>query len=229
MGAPASPLYLTASAFILSDHDPQATPWFASVFGFLLDMESFMRVFASITAVLVLAVSSGTAQAPLQSPATSYLCPQCGKLHVHATGSSVQAVPQITPQSPSGTTSGVIANYKPAVNTARTAVQSAPPGGVTNALSMLNAQRGRQGISSLRYDPQLQAVAQRRVQQMAATGLKDHPPGSIAPGTHEGVGWSSSFSPSGVSACYTSDTRMHYAGAAMATGRDGVYFAVVYR
>jgi hypothetical protein len=64
---------------------------------------------------------------------------------------------------------------------------------------------------------------------MAARGLKSHPPGSFSPGRYEGVGWSSSYSPSGVSACYTSDPNMQYAGAAMATGRDGVYFAVVYR
>jgi hypothetical protein len=101
--------------------------------------------------------------------------------------------------------------------------------GASNVLDMLNSQRARQRLSSLRYDPQLQAVAERRVQQMAASGQKGHPPGSFAPGTHEGVGWSSSFSPSGVSACYTSDPRMQYAGAAMARGRDGVYFAVVYR
>jgi hypothetical protein len=64
---------------------------------------------------------------------------------------------------------------------------------------------------------------------MASMNLKSHPPGSYAPGTYEGVGWSSSYSPSGVSACFTSDSRMQVAGAAMATGSDGVYFAVVYR
>jgi uncharacterized protein YkwD len=102
-------------------------------------------------------------------------------------------------------------------------------GGVVNVLASLNAQRARQGVPSLRYDPQLQAVAQRRAQQMASRGLKGHPRGSFAPGRYEGVGWSSSYSPSGVRACYTSNARMRYAGAAMATGRDGVYFAVVYR
>ncbi len=101
--------------------------------------------------------------------------------------------------------------------------------GISNVLDALNGQRARQGLRSLRYDPQLQAVAERRAQQMAASGQKGHPPGSFSPGTHEGVGWSSSYSPSGVSACYTSDPRMQSAGAAMATGRDGVYFAVVYR
>ena len=101
--------------------------------------------------------------------------------------------------------------------------------GVSNVLDALNGQRARQRLASLRYDPQLQAVAERRAAQMAASGQKGHPPGSFSPGTHEGVGWSSSYSPSGVSACYTSDSRMQYAGAAMARGRDGVYFAVVYR
>ncbi len=94
---------------------------------------------------------------------------------------------------------------------------------------MLNNQRSRQGLRTLRYDATLQSVAERRARQMASMGLKSHPPGSFAPGRYEGVGWSSSFSPRGVSACYTSDPRMTAAGAAMVTGRDGVYFAVVYR
>lgn len=101
--------------------------------------------------------------------------------------------------------------------------------GVVNVLATLNRQRARQGIGGLVYDPSLQAVAERRVSWMAARGYKNHPPGSFAPGRYEGVGWSSSFNPSGVSACFTSDPRMRAAGAAMATGRDGVYFAVVYR
>jgi len=96
-------------------------------------------------------------------------------------------------------------------------------------LSTLNAQRSRNGVGQLGYDSQLQAVAERRAAQMARSGSKGHPPGSFAPGTYEGVGWSSSYSPSGVSACFTNDGRMRVAGAAMATGRDGVYFAVVYR
>ena len=100
---------------------------------------------------------------------------------------------------------------------------------VSNVLSTLNAQRARQGLASLRYDHVLQAVAERRARQMAASGQKGHPPGSFAPGRYEGVGWSSTYSPTGVSACYTSDPRMREAGAAMAAGRDGVYFVVVYR
>lgn len=109
------------------------------------------------------------------------------------------------------------------------ASKSYSSGGTSNVLAMLNAQRARQGIGALMHDSTLQAVAQRRAQQMASMGLKYHPPGSFAPGRYEGVGWSSSFSPSGVSACYTSDRNMRYAGAAMATGSDGVYFVVVYR
>ena len=101
--------------------------------------------------------------------------------------------------------------------------------GASNVLSTLNAQRARQGIGQLGFDPALQAVAERRAAEMARSGSKSHPPGSYAPGRYEGVGWSSSYSPSAVSACYTSDSRMRFAGAAMATGRDGVYFAVVYR
>jgi len=102
-------------------------------------------------------------------------------------------------------------------------------GGIRNVLAALNAQRQRRGVGVLRFDPRLQAVAERRAQLMASRAIKGHPPGSFSPGRYEGVGWSSSYSPSGVSACYTSDPRMQYAGAAMATGSDGVYFAVVYR
>ncbi|EGF25909.1 CAP domain-containing protein [Rhodopirellula baltica] len=102
-------------------------------------------------------------------------------------------------------------------------------GAVSNVLTTLNAQRSRQGLRGLAYDPQLQAVAERRAQLMASTGLKTHPSGSFAPGRYEGVGWSSSHTPAGVSACYTSDPNMRVAGAAMARGRDGVYFCVVYR
>ena len=102
-------------------------------------------------------------------------------------------------------------------------------GGVQNVFATLNAQRARQGIGALRYDPVLQAVTEQRARLMASMRKKGHPPGSFSPGTHEGVGWSSSYSPSGVSACFTSDPNMRTAGAAMATGSDGVYFAVVYR
>ncbi|MCC9602703.1 CAP domain-containing protein [Stieleria sp. JC731] len=102
-------------------------------------------------------------------------------------------------------------------------------GGIQNVLSTLNQQRQRKGLRALRFDPALQAVAERRAQMMASMGTKSHPPGSFSPGRYEGVGWSSSYSPNGVHACYTSDPRMTVAGAAMATGRDGVYFAVVYR
>ncbi len=137
-------------------------------------------------------------------------CPKCGKVHaaesVSRNGSSGQVVYSNSPTS-----------------------RSLGGGGVSNVLDALNAQRARQGVRALMFDSSLQSVAERRAQQMASSGQKGHPPGSFSPGTHEGVGWSSSYSPSGVSACYTSDSRMQFAGAAMATGRDGVYFAVVYR
>lgn len=109
------------------------------------------------------------------------------------------------------------------------AAAAAGKSAASNVLGVLNNQRARRGLASLSPDPALQAVAERRAQQMAASGHKNHPPGSFAPGRYEGVGWSSSFSPSGVSACFTDDPRMRAAGAAMAVGRDGVYFAVVYR
>ena len=88
----------------------------------------------------------------------SYVCSKCGKVHVRSSPpvqsfpSQVQAVSYNTPVA---ATSSMRAS-----------------GGVSNVLGALNAQRSRQGISSLRYDPQLQAVAERRAQQMASMGLK---------------------------------------------------------
>lgn len=161
-------------------------------------------------------------------PATgdSYYCAKCGKYHASPTAVGGTSVRQTTYSSPSTAwvpSTNITPSTSPAPlgNTVR--------GGVQNVLSTLNAQRARNGVGSLQYDPALQAVAERRAQLMASMNLKSHPPGSFAPGTYEGVGWSSSYSPSGVSACFTNDSRMRAAGAAMATGRDGVYFAVVYR
>jgi Cysteine-rich secretory protein family len=167
-----------------------------------------MRFLALLVASLVMA---GSTVATAQQQSSTYVCPKCGK--VHASGSSsTQSVTPVSYNAPSSNGASMQASS-----------------GISNVLDMLNSQRSRQGIHSLRYDPELQVVAERRAQQMAARGLKNHPPGSFAPGRYEGVGWSSSYSPSGVSACFTSDRRMQSAGAAMATGRDGVYFAVVYR
>ncbi|MEO1618660.1 MAG: CAP domain-containing protein [Planctomycetota bacterium] len=132
---------------------------------------------------------------------TGTVCPKCGRIH----------------------------SKSQVVTTSYNAPASVTGGGTQNVLSMLNQQRSRQGLRTLRYDPALQAVAERRARKMASMSLKSHPPGSFAPGRYEGVGWSSSFSPKGVYACYTSDPNMSVAGAAMVRGRDGVYFAVVYR
>lgn len=149
-------------------------------------------------------------------------CPQCGRVHAHP---SPTMSPSVIHGSAVVTQSGVPtaqASFQPVQTTAAAS-------SVSNVLATLNAQRARQGVGQLASDPQLQAVAQQRAALMARTGNKSHPPGSFSPGRYEGVGWSSSYSPSGVSACYTSDNRMRAAGAAMARGRDGVYFAVVYR
>ena len=157
-----------------------------------------MRFYAPIAAFLALSLAQVHAQS-FQSTPQAYVCPQCRKIR---TRTSVESR-----RFPSSAASTIDA--QPTIVTARkppiSGVASVPGPytgcGTSNLLGMLNAQRARQGIASLRYDPQLQAVAERRVRQMAASSLKDHPPGSIAPGTHEGVGWSSSYSPSGVSAC----------------------------
>ena len=186
-----------------------------------------MRTIATLAFHLILVVSfqfspatsevlAETRVGSIPSGGGGYYCPKCGKYHANPTGASRSSVVQ-TSYTPPGPYTG----HQPA--------SSYSGGGSRNVLSMLNGQRARQGIPGLMFDPQLQAVAERRAQRMASTGLKSHPPGSFSPGRYEGVGWSSSISPSGVSACYTSDPRMRYAGAAMATGRDGVYFAVVYR
>jgi hypothetical protein len=148
-----------------------------------------------------------TMSLPTTSMPISNFCQKCGRYH---------AVSQRSEEQPS-------------VQRSQLSSPTNSSGGSSNVLSSLNAQRSRQGLNQLSPDPQLQAVAQRRAKIMAATGNKSHPQGSFSPGTYEGVGWSSSYSPSGVSACFTSDPRMRVAGAAMATGRDGVYFCVVYR
>ncbi|WP_372722752.1 hypothetical protein [Novipirellula sp.] len=164
-----------------------------------------------------------------------YVCPKCGKVHSHtAPPASVTQTSWTNPTGiqslpgqiePAQIQSGPGQSYSSTIPTSTIA----PSGGTSNVLATLNAQRARNGIGSLGFDPQLQAVAERRAALMASQGLKNHPPGSFAPGMYEGVGWSSSYSPSGVSACFTNDPRMRVAGAAMATGRDGVYFCVVYR
>ncbi len=135
----------------------------------------------------------------------SYYCAKCGRMHSRSGG---DAISQPTASTQLGRLAG---------------------GGTSNVLAALNSQRAQQGVGALAPDGQLQAVAEQRAQLMASTGIKSHPPGSYAPGRYEGVGWSSSYSPSAVSACFTSDPSMRVAGAAMATGRDGVYFCVVYR
>ena len=200
-------------------------------------MRRFIRC-ASVALMLV-AINGVSAQTRVvtSSSATTYVCPKCGKLHTRQPAVATKSPVASTETPASGSSSERVTVRRVSVDGV-TSTGAAPvaatsairaSGGVANVLGALNAQRARRGIRALLFDPQLQAVAQRRAQRMAASGIKNHPPGSFAPGRYEGVGWSSSYSPSGVSACFTSDTRMRYAGAAMATGRDGVYFAVVYR
>jgi len=150
------------------------------------------------------------------------LCPKCGQIHSLPLNGVTQSMPIQTEVAQTSFVS-------PTTRQRSTSQATTHRSGVSNVLSALNAQRARRGIGSLRYDPSLQAVAERRASLMASQRIKSHPSGSFAPGRYEGVGWSSSYSPSGVSACFTNDSRMTAAGAAMATGRDGVYFCVVYR
>ncbi|MGB7344666.1 MAG: CAP domain-containing protein [Pirellulaceae bacterium] len=188
-----------------------------------------VRTLALTAASLMMGISFGSfspvsAQEVVYSSPSGQVCPKCGRIH----GSTAPAIQTgVTYSSPTQYSSSYSGNYSPVQQTSYSSGYSS--GGTSNVLAMLNSQRARQGVGALSYDPTLQAVAQRRAQAMASMGIKSHPPGSFSPGRYEGVGWSSSFSPSGVSACYTSSPNMRYAGAAMATGRDGVYFAVVYR
>ncbi|MDM4017107.1 CAP domain-containing protein [Roseiconus lacunae] len=149
-----------------------------------------------------------------------YYCSRCQTWHQRQVSTSVAPQATAIPQTAGNAVRRVAAGSAEVLRSSA---------GIQNVLSVLNRQRSRQGLRSLRPDPALQAVAERRAQQMASMGTKSHPPGSFSPGRYEGVGWSSSYSPNGVYACYTSDPSMSVAGAAMATGRDGVYFAVVYR
>ena len=161
-------------------------------------------------------------------PSSGYtVCPECGRIHGPGHSSGVQHVGyNSNPVSTTNYSSGLQSESLSRISSP-TSLRSS--GGVSNVFSTLNAQRTGGGSFALQFDPHLQAVAERRAQQMAAQGLKNHVGGSFAPGRFEGVGWSSSYAPSGVSACFINDSRMIAAGAAMAAGRDGVYFSVVYR
>jgi len=188
----------------------------------------FVKLSQSLLLIAAFSVSLNADSLAIAQQA-GVVCPKCGKIHGAAASPVVQAsasIPQaaytvVQPSSSAQPTSMAIPQ--------RSGQVSSSSQGASNVLSTLNAQRARQGIGQLGFDPALQAIAERRAAEMARSGSKSHPPGSYAPGRYEGVGWSSSYSPSAVSACYTSDSRMRFAGAAMATGRDGVYFAVVYR
>lgn len=209
-------------------------------------MSRLLTLFTIASFTLIGTALTASAEPRVVSTSTqraTYRCAKCGKLHYRtdsqptvtaATPASVSTDQSVTPATASDTPAAsevkqVSAEIVQQKATVASSVRTRASSGVSNVLSMLNAQRARIGVRALRFDPTLQAVAQRRAQAMAARGLKGHPPGSFSPGRYEGVGWSGSYSPSRVSACYTSDPRMQYAGAAMATGRDGVYFAVVYR
>ncbi|WP_442509125.1 CAP domain-containing protein [Novipirellula sp. SH528] len=203
----------------------------------------FVALAGLITTSAVLATNVAANTVVLAS--NEYVCPKCGKVHSHsAPPASVTQTSWTNPTGIQSAPSQMVPGQMVPGQIQPAQIQSVPgqsysstmpastmqsSGGTSNVLATLNAQRARNGVGALSFDPQLQAVAQRRAALMASQGLKNHPPGSFAPGMYEGVGWSSSYSPSGVSACFTNDSRMRVAGAAMATGRDGVYFCVVYR
>ncbi len=183
---------------------------------------SLSTAFAQTTVITNPSPIVETTASPVGVTTETYYCQKCRTYHTRQVSRpAATALPQVV-----NSTQVAQVQYTPAPSVTPAQVNS---GGASNVLDMLNSQRSRQGLNTLAYDPQLQAVANRRAARMAASGTKGHPSGSFAPGRYEGVGWSSSYSPSGVSACFTSDPRMRAAGAAMVTGRDGVYFCVVYR
>jgi len=55
----------------------------------------------------------------------------------------------------------------------------------------VNKMRSDKGLFSYRYDPRLDAVAERRAGAMAARRRGGHVSGSFRPGSHEGVSWGS--------------------------------------
>jgi uncharacterized protein YkwD len=96
-------------------------------------------------------------------------------------------------------------------------------------LSLINSARARKGLPAFAHDANLDAVAYARASRMASDGHKGHVSGSYAPGRAEGVAWHSS-SPSAVtSCCYAMSGQFRNAGSACVRGRDGYYFATVYR
>ena len=169
----------------------------------------------------------------------SYWCTKCKRNHTRVVNYIVEEPINISvePTTEHPQPSASKATEEPNTPEPNIAEQSSTPQSVTvsqqsattSVLEMLNAQRSRRGLRSLQFDADLQRVAEMRVLKMVRMRMKGHPPGSFAPGRYEGVGWTSNSSPSEVRACYTSSPNMRAAGAAMAQGPDGVYFAVVYR
>jgi uncharacterized protein YkwD len=96
-------------------------------------------------------------------------------------------------------------------------------------LSLINSARAQRGLSAYAHDAELDAVAYARASRMASNGQKGHVSGSYAPGRAEGVAWHSS-SPSAVTqCCFALSGQFRSAGSACVRGRDGYYFATVYR
>lgn len=96
-------------------------------------------------------------------------------------------------------------------------------------LSLINSARAKRGLHAYSLDANLDAVAEARARRMAANSYKGHVSGSYAPGRAEGVAWHSS-SPSAVTrCCYALSGQFRSAGSACVRGRDGYYFATVYR
>ena len=96
-------------------------------------------------------------------------------------------------------------------------------------LTLINSARAKRGLHALTLDTDLDAVAQSRARRMAANGHKGHVSGSFAPGRAEGVAWHSSNRDAVTRCCYTMSGRFRRAGSACVRGRDGYYFATVYR
>ena len=96
-------------------------------------------------------------------------------------------------------------------------------------LSLINSARAKRGLHAYTLDPDLEAVAKARAQRMAANSYKGHVSGSYSPGRAEGVAWHSSSRSAVTRCCYALSGRFRRAGSASVRGRDGYYFATVYR
>ena len=109
--------------------------------------------------------------APSMTASSMNVCPKCGKIHGNPATSYSPTVAPVAFNQP-------MSSVQSSSN-----IRSGVSGGTSNVLSALNAQRSRQGLGALGYDPALQAVAERRARLMASSGQKKSSTGIVCTGT----------------------------------------------